>query len=434
MEKEKSNSGAKFGSFEPSKVDMEATKPLEIKKEEAKEMGEKLGKVARRVEEIRKIKTAKESGKIFCIPFENYPKLTLSVPGVVPGMIQMVTAGSGVGKTQVTKALYVREPLEYALKHGLKLKIFYFALEESGDEFIDTMICNFISSRCKIQMDLLKLQGYRADALDDRTMKLIDDNIDEVEKLLENVEVIDSIYNPTGIYKYCRDYADKNGTHIYEDRTFIKKKSNGTTETEIVKVYDRYEPNDPNAFTIAIVDHISLLTPEKNKVTGTMMTQHQTMAKWSTDYALKQITKHWGWAVVNVIQQEQSGEKEQFTNKGESIIKKTEPSLAGFANNKEIQRDAKVIIGVYSPDRYGFETYHGYDVRRFRDAIRALKVLKNRFGPPNKYHHFLFDGATNRFAELPPGNEADKLLPFEARADVILGRVGPPRKIKNFGM
>ena len=81
--------------------------------------GVKIGKVRRRVDELKKVKADKDSGKIFCIPFENYPKLCESVPGVVPGMIQMVTAGSGVGKTQLTKALYVREPLEYALKHNM---------------------------------------------------------------------------------------------------------------------------------------------------------------------------------------------------------------------------------------------------------------------------------------------------------------------------
>jgi len=392
-----------------------------------------VGKVRRRVDELKHIKSNKDSGQIFCIPFTNYPKLSLSVPGVVPGMIQMVTAGSGVGKTQVTKALYVREPLEYALKNNLNLKIFYFALEESEQEFIDTMICNFISSRCNIQMDLLTLQGFREQSLPQDKMDLIDTHIDDVEKLLERVEIVDSVYNPTGVYKYCRDYADKNGTHVYDDREFIKKKSDGTTFKEVVKVYSHYIPNDPSAFTIVIVDHMSLLTPEKIKGTTNMMSQHQTMAHWSTNYALKQVTKHWNWAVVNVIQQEQSGEKEQFTNKGESIQKKTEPSLASFANNKEIQRDAKVIIGVYSPDRYGFDDYHGYDIRRFRDTFRAVKTLKNRFGAPNKYVHFLFDGATNRFKELPKTDEIDKLAPYENAADKLLGRISSPRKPKNFG-
>ena len=391
-------------------------------------------KVKDRLQGLKDIKAKKDAGQIFCIPFENYPKLTESIPGVVPGMIQMVTASSGVGKTQVTKALYVREPLEYALKHGIKLKIFYFALEESQQEFIDTMICNFISSRCGISMDLLTLQGFRQKSLDQDKMDLIDQHIQDIEDLLQNVEIIDSVYNPTGIYKYCRDYADKNGTHVFEDREFIKKKSDGSTQKVTNKVYSHYLPDDINAMTIVIVDHISLLTPEKRK-DGVMMNQHQTMAHWSTNYALKQVTKHWNWAVVNVIQQEQSGEKEQFTNRGESIQKKTEPSLAGFANNKEIQRDAKIVIGVYSPDRYGFEDYHGYDIRRFRDSFRAIKILKNRFGPPNKYYHYLFDGATNRFGELPKASEAQLMGVFHNTADRLLGRVTAPRSVekKNFG-
>ena len=402
-----------------------------------------IGKVRERVNELIGIKTKKDAGAIYCIPFKNYPKLSQSVPGVVPGMIQMVTAGSGVGKTQLTKALYVREPLEYALKNNINLKIFYFALEESKAEFIDTMICNFISSRCNIQMDLLTLQGFREKSLTQDRMDLIEAHIDDIESLLERVEVVDSVYNPTGIYKYCRDHADKNGTHVYEEREFIKKKLDSNLDSptygqmvtfkETVRPYSHYVPKDPTAFTIVIVDHMSLLTPERIKDTGHMMNQHQTMAHWSTNYALKQVTKHWNWAVVNVIQQEQSGEKEQFTNKGESIQKKTEPSLAGFANNKEIQRDAKVVLGVYSPDRYGFEDYHGYDIKRFRDCFRAVKILKNRFGAPNKYHHFLFDGATNRFKELPKSDERDKMIPYENTADKLLGRIGTPRKLKNFG-
>lgn len=56
----------------------------------------KIGKVKARVDEIRAIKASKESGKLFCVPFQNYPKLASLVPGIVPGMITMITAGSGV--------------------------------------------------------------------------------------------------------------------------------------------------------------------------------------------------------------------------------------------------------------------------------------------------------------------------------------------------
>jgi replicative DNA helicase len=381
----------------------------------------KVGKVQKRIAELKKVKEDKENGKIFCIPFSNYPKMATFVPGIVPGMITAITASSGVGKTQFTKAIAVREPLEYAIANNIKIKIFYFALEESKQEFIDSMICNFISVKCKIKVDILTLQGYREQALDDETMALIEENMEAVEEMLSNVEIIDSVYHPTGIYMYCRDYADKNGTHHYDTKEFTKKKSNGEIVTEPVKVYSHYEPNDPNQVNIVIVDHLSLLTPEKSREGGSTMTLHQTMAQWSTTYALKQITKHWNWAVVNVIQQEQSGEKEQFTNSGDSVQKKTEPSLAGFANNKEIQRDAKVVFGVYSPDRYGYGEYHGYNIKKFRDTFRAVKILKNRFSTPNKYIHFLFDGSTNRFAELPKADE--NLSWYLHEADKLNGRV-----------
>lgn len=373
-----------------------------------------MGKVEERINSLKKIKESKESGKIFCIPFSKYPKLALSIPGIVPGMITMITAASGIGKTQVAKAFAVREPLEYASKHNINLKILYFALEESEEEFIDSMICNYISIHCKKKIDILTLQGYRDSSLDDESMALIEQHLPNIEKMLENIEIIDSVYNPTGIYKYCRDFADRNGKHHFETREFIKNKKDGTVEKVPTKVYSHYTPNDPNQVVICVVDHMSLLAPENE---GNL---HSAMAKWSTNYCLKQLTKHWNWAVVNIIQQEQSGEKEQFSNNGQSIQKKTEPSLAGFANNKEIQRDAKVILGVYSPDRYDYKEYHGYDISKFRDSFRAIKVLKNRFGPPNKYYHFLFDGANNRFAELPKANE--NLDWFHNQADILNGR------------
>lgn len=373
-----------------------------------------MGKVEERVRRIREIKGDKENNKIFCIPFTSYPKLAKSIPGIVPGMITMITASSGVGKTQVAKALAVRAPLEYAVKHNVNLKILYFALEESEEEFIDTIICNYISVHCKKKIDILTLQGYRESALDGETMNLIEEHLPHIEKMLENVEIVDSVYNPTGIYKYCRDFADRNGTHHFETREFIKKRSDGSVKKVPTKVYSHYIPNDPNQVVICIMDHMSLLAPENG---GNL---HSAMAQWSTNYCLKQLTKHWNWACVNIIQQEQSGEKEQFSNSGQSIQKKTEPSLAGFANNKEIQRDAKVILGVYSPDRYSYTEYHGYDISRFRDSFRAIKVLKNRFGPPNKYYHFLFDGANNRFAELPKANE--NLSSYYNQADILLGR------------
>ena len=239
---------------------------------------------------------------------------------------------------------------------------------------------------------------------------------------MNHIELVDTEYNPTGMYKYCRRYSEKRGKHVWTDETFTKKKADGTVETWEEKVYKEYIPYDPNEHVIVIGDHLSLIKEEYDKKTERILTKHQAMAKWSTDYCRGQITKHWDWTVVNVQQQEQGSEKQHYTNTGSSVVQKTEPTLDGLANNKEIQRDDYIIISVYSPDRFGFDEYHGYDIARMRDTFRAVKILKNRLGTPNKYIHLLFDGATNRFAELPLPNEQDKLQRYYGTSDKLLGR------------
>ncbi len=118
----------------------------------------------------------------------------------------------------------------------------------------------------------------------------------------------------------------------------------------------------------------------------------------------------------------QSGEKQHYTNTGVSVIKKTEPTLDGLANNKEIQRDDYVILALYSPDRFGFEEYDGYDIIRMRDTFRSVIIRKNRLGVPNKYVPLLFDGATNRFQELPYADERQLLNLAYEESDKLLNR------------
>lgn len=383
-------------------------------------------KVLDRFNRYNEIKKIRDSGEFLCIPFKNsYPKLSNYLPGIMKGVMYKITAGSGVGKTQLTKSMFVIAPLDFMRKNpklNLKIKILYFALEESEDEFIDSLVVNLLANKFNIRIDVLILRGLRNEYIDDKLLNKIRECEEDVSFYMNHIEVIDSEYNPTGMYKYCRRFSEKNGTHVWEDQEFVKKTKDGEIIRSIEKVYKEYIPHDPNLHVIAIGDHISLITPEKDKYSGKMLSKHEAMAKWSTEYCRKQLTKHWDWTVVNVQQQEQGSEKQQYTNSGKSIVTKTEPSLDALANNKEIQRDDYVIISVYSPDKFGFDEYHGYDISRMRDTFRAVKIIKNRLGTPNKYVHLLFDGATNRFVELPVPSLKDELDSFYATSDSLLGR------------
>lgn len=383
-------------------------------------------KVKARFDRYKEIKQIRDNGEFLCIPFtESYPKLSNYLPGIMKGVMYKVTAGSGVGKTQLTKSMFVIAPLDFVRKHpelGMTVRIIYFALEESEDEFIDSLVVNALAMKFNIRIDALELRGFKDKYANSELIDKIEECIEDVSFYMNHIELVDTEYNPTGMYKYCRRYSEKVGKHVWEKQTFTKKGADGIVKTWTEDVYKEYIPNDANEHVIVIGDHVSLITEEYDKKTEKMLTKHQSLAKWSTHYCRGQITKHWDWTVVNVQQQEQGNEKQHYTNSGESVITKTEPTLDGLANNKEIQRDDYIIISVYSPDKFGFDTYHEYDIARMRDTFRAVKILKNRLGTPNKYIHLLFDGATNRFAELPLPNEIEKLRKFYGTSDNLLGR------------
>lgn len=381
-----------------------------------------MGRLEERIEELRVIARLRDEGHLFCIPFyDRHPKLAKIIPGVIKGILYKITAQTGAGKTQFTKEMFCITPLEFLRQNpelDMKVKIFYFALEESEEDFIDALIVNRLATKFNIRVETTMLKGLQEKYPDKELLDKIEECKEDVNWYLEHIEIIDSVYNPTGIYKYCRDYSERVGTHHWEDKEFMKK---GIKEVE--KVYSHYTPDDPSEHVIVIVDHLSFMGTETDKKEKRRLTKHESMAKWSTDYCTKQIIKHWGWTVVNVQQQEQSKEKQHFTSSGASVIEKTEPSLDGLANNKELQRDDYVVFSIYSPDKFGFDEYHEYDISRFRDTFRAVKVLKNRVGKANKYIHFLFDGATNRFIELPKvGEDPERLKIAYETADHLLER------------
>mgnify|MGYP003640932309 CR=1 FL=1 len=385
-----------------------------------------ISKVKERVQELKLIKNIRDKGELLCLPFyKSFPKLSKYVPGIVKGIMYKITAGSGVGKTQLAKALFVFAPLNYIRSNPnskIKIKIFYFALEESEEEFIDTLICNQLAVKFGTRLDVMTLKGYREEPVSDKIMQQIEECTEDVEFYMEHIEVIDSVSNPTGMYKFCRTYSEEVGTHYWDDVTFTKTGADGNKIVTIDKVYREYIPHDPNLHVICIADHISLITPEYDKKSDKTLSQHQSMAKWSTHYCRGQMTKHWKWTVVNIQQQEQSGEKQHYTNTGVSVQKKVEPTLDGLANNKEIQRDDYVVIALHSPDRFGFTEYDGYDIDRMRDTFRVAIIRKNRLGVPNKYVPMIFDGATNRFVELPFPDDTVNIKHAYGESDRLLGR------------
>jgi len=351
------------------------------------------------VDRIKKNKLNADNGRPNSIPFP-FERFNKYVPGIIKGHGVIVTAGSGVGKTQLAKFLYVYSAYKYYInnKDKVRLKIFYIALEESKEEMMLGLISNYLLEHYDITISILDLQSYNQGTVTNDLIEKIEEASDYFTELVKILEVVDYIFHPTGIYKYIENYALNNGRIIYRK---IKKEDSNGVEIEL-KIPHHYEANDKDEYVLVLVDHVSLMEPEKGN------TLHQTLSQWSFRYARKKLTKFFNYTVVNIQQQSAESEAQQFDMKGGNIVSKLLPSLANLANNKETQRDAHLILGLFSPYRFKIQEYEGYNIVDFEDNFRSLIVLKNRMGASIATNLF-FNGKSNFFKELPKVTDMAKM-------------------------
>ena len=290
---------------------------------------------------------------------------------------------------------------------SLKTKIIIALLEDTKEMFVDRLYSMVIYDKFNIKLPGFSLQSM-SKPLDRKLIPIINEAEKDVNLILEDCEIIDSVYNPTGVYKWCRSISNNHGEHLYENKIF--KNDDGTEYTQ--KVYTGYKQNDDTHF-ILIFDNLNNLAEEKHE--GKMLSKLETINLWSRDYCRLQITKHWKWTVLNVIQQAADSEKQQFDFKGNTIIEKIKPSLDGLGNSKECQRDHFVIFGWFAPARFGIESYpidNGYDIEVMGDNFRSMIVLKSNLSQSNVEIPFYFDGAVSRLKELPPPSEMSDVYNF----------------------
>ena len=267
---------------------------------------------------IKEAKKNREEGKVNSIPF-GLPTLDKHVPGIMRGIQYLTTASSGVGKTQLSKFLFVNQPYKFIKENpqaNVKLKILYFALEESKEEFMYSLISNRLKVLHNITVDSLQLRGI-TNTLSDDVVTKIEECKDYFEDLERCIDVIDTISNPYGIMKYIQDYAIGHGTLHYRPHVFKSTLSDGTRHEETEMIIDRYEPSDPEEIVMVIIDHMSLLQPEKTD------TLHEAMTQMSANYGRKKITKLFNYCLNIVQQQAADTEKQQFTNGGQSRANRT---------------------------------------------------------------------------------------------------------------
>ena len=338
-------------------------------------------------------------GKVNCIP-SKFERFRNDFIGIEQSCYYTITSFTKGGKSQFVSDVFIFEPLLYCFNNrnisDVKLKVLYFPLEETEDRITERFMSwlIYIYSKGKLRISPRDLRSTTG-AVPEEALEILE--IPEVVEVLDYFEecviIAEESGNPTGIYKYCIRYAEEHGTVHY--KTVTTKDELGNPKE--IKVFDKYEQDNPNEYRLIVIDTINLVDTERG------MTTKQSMDKLS-EYLAKYLRNKYYFSPV-VIQQQAFDQESNDAFK----IGRMRPSVAGLGDSKYTSRDSNVVLGLFSPFRFGLANYEGYNIEKFRDHFRLLEVIVNRDGEMGGLCPLFFDGAVSAFAELPRPDDREGL-------------------------
>ena len=343
------------------------------------------------------------NNQLNCIP-SPFKRFSEDFIGIEQACHYVVTASTKGAKSQFTSYTFIYKPLMfcYYTKADIDYKVIYFPLEETPERILQRFICwlLFDFTKGEIRISPRDLRSTTS-PVDEKILDII--NSDEIQDILkyfeEHVIFPTEKPNPTGMYFYCKKYAEEHGK-------VTTKAGKYTDEFGVIKDYeafDTYVPDNPNEYRVIITDTTNLIDTERG------MTLKQSMDKWS-EYCAKYLRNRYKYTIVEIQQQAFEGENNDSFKLG-----RLKPSIANLGDSKYSARNADIVLGIYSPFKFGLSEYLGYDITKFKDNIRFLEVCINRNGQMGGICPLFFDGAVCHFHELPlPNNkiELDKIYKY----------------------
>lgn len=337
-------------------------------------------------------------GGINCIP-SPFKCFRNDFPGIEQGKYYLISGASKSGKTQLTSYLFLYTPILYAYHHPdkVRIKIFYFPLEETPEKITIRFMCHllYILSDMKIRISPMKLQSINKE-------NVVKPEILEILNSLEYKSILnffeDHVHfiterNPTGCWKVVNNYAKEAGT-IHRKKIIIKNKETGIEQEK--EVFDYYEPKDPDEYVEILWDHAGNSELERG------LNLKECIDKLSEYFMV--FRNHFNYIPVMIQQQNDNTiSLEAFK------AKKVRPNLAGLADTKNSGKDCSVMIGITNPFAFELPEFLKYDITKLKGYARFLEVVLNREGESNGVLGLYFDGATNYFAPLPKYTDTENL-------------------------
>jgi len=306
--------------------------------------------------------------------------------GIRKKIYTLIFGATGSGKSSYMHTAYILNPFDWYVNNrdkGVKFKVILFSMERSKVYILAKWLSRKIFIDQGILIPIQKLLGWW-------DTKLTKDEHDlflayewYIKELLEVVDIIEGAQNPTGIYKYVKNYA----------------KDNGKFE-KIDEYHTIYIPNHPNEIVIVGEDHLGLTKLEsgmKNKKEAIdKVSEYNQYFRDSLGYspvAVSQLTRN----LSNPIYQKMDS---------------FEPTIDDIKESGRPGEDSDNVISLFDPAR--FKTNDpSYKVDNFIDLstggkfFRSVKILKNTYGEDDIRIGMAFQGATGIFKELPKAKDME---------------------------
>lgn len=314
--------------------------------------------------------------------------------GVEQGKYYVVTASTKASKTQFASFTFLYTPLLFAYHNPdkVRLKIFYYALEETPEDVMRRFMSHLIYEMSKGELEISPedLMSSRNDKpLPKEVLDFMEkEDFKKILEFFENSIIFSTSGNPTGVYKECKEYAEEHGTVYYKK---VKVKDELGIKKEVDK-FDFYEPDDIDEYKIIIYDHVSLISTERG------LTLKQSIDKLSEYCVL--LRNRYGYSPVVIQQQAFAGESLDAFKEN-----KIRPTVANLSDSKYPSRDCNICIGLFSPYKHELPDYKGYNISILKDNVRFAEVLINRGGQQGGLIALYFNGAVCDWKELPLPND-----------------------------
>lgn len=352
------------------------------------------------------------NNQLNCIP-SPFKRFREDFIGIEQACQYLVTASTKGSKSQFTSYTFIYKPLMfcYNTKLDIDYKVIYFPLEETPERimerFISWLLFDYTKGRIRISPRDLR---STVTPVSQEVLDLINsDEIKDIIKYFEDHVIFPTEKpNPTGMYFFCKKYAEEHGK-VY---TKPGKYTNELGEVKEYDAFDYYVPDNPNEYRIIITDTVNLIDTERG------MTLKQSIDKWS-EYCAKYLRNRYKYSPVLIQQQ-------AFESEGNEAFKlgRLKPSIAMLGDSKYVSRDSDIVLGLFSPFKFGLRDYEGYNITKFKDNIRFLEVCINRNGQMGGVCPLFFDGAVCSFNELPLPNNIEEINKIYKYLDNI-------REVKN---